>query len=113
MNTPKQTKNALTAPNTPHKKPSYSIPASSPYYSSEEENENIENNINGVEEVNTAALVNLVQKRGVGNTHGPLGFHPQINLRAPTMKLPTFVKGGKRSRRKSNKSRKAKKTRKH
>ena len=94
------------------KTPSYGIPVTSPYYSSNDENENINTN-NAVEEVNTTALVNLVRKKGVGNTHGSLGFHPQLNLQTTKLKLPSHLKGGKKTRRKSKKSRKAKKTRKH
>lgn len=97
----------------PIKKPSYGIPVSSPYYSSEEENEDINNN-NAVEEVNTTALVNLVREKGVGNMHGPLGFHPQLNLQTTKMKLTSHLKGGKKTRKhKSKKAKKVKKTRKH
>jgi hypothetical protein len=103
----------MNTPKTPEKKTSYGIPVSSPYYSSEEENEDLNNN--AVEEVNTTALVNLVRKRGVGNTHGPLGFHPQLNLQTTKLKLPSHLKGGKKTRKHKRKAKihKAKKTRKH
>lgn len=93
------------APGAPKKAPTKGIPASSRYYTENNENNLSPENLNNVKEVNLSKLVENVKKYP-GNSPIP-ERHPNLNYRpkVPTMKLPAHLKGGKKTRRRQSKKR--------
>lgn len=101
-------------PNAPKKAAPKQILPSSRYYTTNKNNinNNLTNeNVIGAEEVNINEMVETVKKYAIGNKPVPY-HHPKLNYKAPQMKLPAFVKGGK-SRRTRRRSTKRRHTRKH
>jgi len=99
-------------PNAPKKAAPREILPSSSYYTNKNNNNNLTNeNVIGAEEVNLNEMVETVKKYAIGNKPVPY-HHPKLNYKAPTMKLPAFVKGGK-SRQKTRRSSKRRHSRKH
>lgn len=95
-------------PNKPKKEPYKGILPSSQYYTTEEENEKEKNltneDLEDVKEVNLTALVEAVKKHP-GSKAVPFSLS-NLNIKVPKMKLPTGLKGGKKTRRKRKGSRK-------
>jgi superfamily I DNA/RNA helicase len=98
------------APRAPKKEAIKKIPESSPYYTYNNENNNLSfENLNATP-VNLAELVEVVRKYP-GNS--PLPFsHKNLNYAGiPKMKLPPHLQGGNRTKKRSKKSKKSSKKR--
>lgn len=89
-------------PTTPKKAPFKGIPASSRYYTTNNENnENLSAENLNAKPVNITELVEAVKKHP-GNK--PLPFsHANLNYQVPKMKLPAHLQGGRKTRRRRSK----------